>query len=98
MSRSFRTELDVTAEADRIMNFLAKFTSGITSAERPVVREIMLQTSGEMLAQGEIFDIVAKNLGAGVYQLRLALRKTVSDGDRAEALRQVAATREGVSE
>lgn len=86
---------DAEFEADRILNFLAALPSGITSAERPVVREIMLRTSGEMLAQGEIFDIVAKNLGAGVYQLRLARREPVTEGDRAEALRQVVATRSG---
>lgn len=67
---------EVIREAERILAFLASTPSGVSSAERPVVRQIMLSTSGEMLVHGEIFDIVARPLGAGVYQLSLLVRQT----------------------
>lgn len=67
-------------EADRILNFLASTPRGVSSAERPVVREIMLRTSGEMLVGGEIVDIVAQRLGAGVYRLSLKDRQGPSRG------------------
>jgi hypothetical protein len=48
---------------------------GNASATRDVVRHIMLQTGGSMLAAGESYDIQAKSLGAGVYRLTLKLKE-----------------------
>lgn len=35
------------------------------------LREIMLRTGGQMLAQGDLWDIQKKSLGAGVYRISL---------------------------
>ena len=35
------------------------------------VRQIMLDTGGEMMACGHLYDIVAKSLGAGVHRISL---------------------------
>lgn len=69
------TSAEVALEAERILNFLASTPRGITSAERSVVRQIMLQTDGQMLVQGEIFHIVSQNLGGGIYRLSLKARE-----------------------
>lgn len=62
-------------EADRILSFLAGLPSGnATASSRAVVREIMLQTGGSMLARGDYFDVKAKSLGGGVYRMTLERR------------------------
>ena len=66
--------LAVKAEAGRILSFLAAQPTGVSSAERPVVREIMLSTDGSLMAGGRLYDIAAKNRGAGVYRLNLKER------------------------
>ena len=66
----------VDAQARSILDFLASMPGGVTSCEKHVLRKIMLDTSGVMMACGRNWDIVAKSLGAGVYQLRLKERKT----------------------
>lgn len=40
-------------------------------ATKKELREILLQTGGTVLACGYLYDIVAKNLGAGVYRVSL---------------------------
>lgn len=44
---------------------------GHATIERPELRAIMLRTGGQMLAQGDLWDIVTKHLGAGVYRISL---------------------------
>jgi len=56
-------------EANRIANFLASMPCGNSTTTRRVVRELMLSTGGQMLMQGELRDIVATSLGAGVYRI-----------------------------
>lgn len=66
------SEATVKAEANRIMNFLAGLPHGNASASsRAVVREIMLQTGGSMMAAGNLYDVKAKSLGGGVYRMTL---------------------------
>lgn len=66
------SEDTVKAEANRIMNFLAGLPAGNASASsRAVVREIMLQTGGSMMAAGYLYDVKAKSLGGGVYRMTL---------------------------
>lgn len=61
-----------TSEADRILNFLAGCPSGnATASSRAVVRAIMLQTGGRMLACGYDFDVKSRPLGGGVYRITL---------------------------
>lgn len=57
---------DAGAEARRIMGFLASMPVGFSSGTRAVIKSIMLQTSGQMFAQGALFDIKTKPLGAGM--------------------------------
>ena len=60
------------AAADRILNFLAKMPAGTATADgRAVVRAVMLQTGGTMMACGEYFDVRSRSLGGGVYQITL---------------------------
>lgn len=61
-----------SAEANRILNGLASMPSAIyTAVNRAVVREIMLQTGGRLLAHGHVHDVISKPLGGGVYRITL---------------------------
>lgn len=68
-------EQAVKIEAERVLHFLASSPNGHTTAERPVVRHLLLATDGTLLASGYRYDIQTKNLGAGVYQLSLQARE-----------------------
>jgi hypothetical protein len=62
----------VKTEANRLLNFLASMPQGnCTASSREVVRAVMLQTGGRMMACGSYFDVKAKALGGGVYRLTL---------------------------
>lgn len=55
-----------------ILDHLAAMpTYGHGTVERKELKEIMLQTGGEMMACGELWEIKSKHLGAGVYKLSL---------------------------
>ena len=70
MSRTSATE--VRAEANRLLNFLAGMPYGnCTASSRDVLRDVMLQTGGRLMARGELYDIQSKTLGGGVYRLTL---------------------------
>jgi hypothetical protein len=57
--------------AEKVLQFLASCPAGTTTETRGVVREILLETGGNMMACGSLYDIDAKLLGAGVYKLSL---------------------------
>lgn len=62
----------MTGEASRILSHLASMPQyGNASATYAQVREIMLQTGGEMMAAGDMYEIKSKALGGGVYRLTL---------------------------
>ena len=61
----------MTPEQTRQLNFLAAMPCGSTTMERDDLRAVLLQTGGNMLACGRLYDIVAKPLGAGVYRVTL---------------------------
>ena len=61
----------ITPEQHRVLNFLAAMPSGHTTLKRNDVKNIMLETGGNMLACGRLYDIVAKPIGAGVYKVSL---------------------------
>ncbi len=62
-----------SAEAKRLLNFLAAAPHGIATAEsKAVVRQVMLSTGGRLLAYGSDHDIIAKHLGGGVYRVTLS--------------------------
>lgn len=66
-----RIDAAIAEEAQRCLTYLASCPSGITSATSKVVRRIMLDTSGHLLAHGRLYDIIAKPLGGGVSRLTL---------------------------
>lgn len=62
----------IDAEKERILNYLASVPDyGATSCTTAVLRAIMLHTSGRMMAQGYMYTVTTKNLGAGVYRIWL---------------------------
>lgn len=62
-------------EATRTLNFLARTPERArTSITTRVLQEIMLQTSGEMLAWSVSWDIKSKRLAPGVYKVWLEKR------------------------
>jgi len=63
----------MSPEVHRQLNFLASMPVGTTTMERKEVKEMMLETGGNMLACGRLYDIVATNVGAGVYRVHLKL-------------------------
>lgn len=66
------SEATVHAEANRILNFLAGMPTGnATASSRAVVRDIMLQTGGNMMACGHYYDVKSRSLGGGVYRMTL---------------------------
>lgn len=63
----------MTAEAKRVLNFLAGMPAGNSTVSRKDCRDILIETGGNMLARGRLYNIVAKNIGAGVIRLHLEL-------------------------
>jgi hypothetical protein len=60
-------------ELTRQLNFLASCPEGTTTMERKEVRAMLMYTGGNMLACGRLYDIIAKDIGAGVYKVSLKL-------------------------
>lgn len=60
-------------ELHRQLNFLASMPSGTTTMNRKDTHEMLMETGGNMLACGRLYDIVAKDIGAGVYKVSLTL-------------------------
>lgn len=63
----------MTPEQHRQLNFLAAMPSGHTTMTREDLRTILLETGGNMLVCGRLYDISSKDLGAGVYRVSLTL-------------------------
>ena len=64
--------MQVSKESIRVMQFLAGTPVGTTTVNETQLHEIMMQTGGNMLACGSLYNIEAKLLGAGVYKLSLS--------------------------
>lgn len=62
----------MTSEQHRVLNFLAAMPDhGHTTVAHDDLKAILLETGGNMLACGRLYDIVGKPLGAGVYKVTL---------------------------
>lgn len=63
------------AEANRVLDHLVSFP-GIShsAARRDLAQQVLLQTDGQMMANGQLWEISCKPLGAGVYRLQLKER------------------------
>lgn len=63
----------MSPEATSALNFLAGLPTRTAVMPKAVLREILLYTCGNTLACGRLYDIVPKNMGAGVYKVSLKL-------------------------
>ena len=63
----------MTSEDKRILNFMASSPFGTTTAEHQDTHDILLETGGTLMARGHLYNIIARNIGAGVYHLHLEL-------------------------
>ncbi len=63
----------MTLEQSRQLNFLAAIPHGSTTMECDDLKAVLLETGGNMLACGRLYDIIAKPIGAGVYKVTLEL-------------------------
>jgi hypothetical protein len=61
----------MSPDAKRQLNFLASTPNGSTTVLKDDLREILMETGGNMLACGRLYDLIAHHLGAGVYKLSL---------------------------
>lgn len=63
----------MTKEANGACNWLACHAPGIATStlEKDDLRSLMLETGGNMMCRGRLYDIEAKHLGAGVYRVKL---------------------------
>lgn len=58
-------------EVSRQLNFLARCPSGSTTMDRQDAKSLLLETGGNMLACGRLYDFVVKDIGAGVCKISL---------------------------
>lgn len=61
----------MTSEQHRQLNFLAGCPSGSTTMECEDLKTVLMETGGNMLACGRLYDIIGKPIGAGVYKVTL---------------------------
>ncbi len=61
----------LTPEQRRQLNFLAAMPCGSTTMEHDDLKAVLMQTGGNMLACGWLYNIVGKPIGAGVYKVTL---------------------------
>lgn len=61
----------MTPEQHRQLNFLAACPAGSTTMEHDDLKTVLMETGGNMLACGRLYDIVGKSIGAGVYKVTL---------------------------
>jgi hypothetical protein len=66
--------LEMKAENRRTLNFLCGSPSyGTTTVETADLREILLETGGNVMARGRLYNLKSELLGAGVYKLSLEI-------------------------
>ncbi len=59
-------------EASRTVNFIASMPGlGHSTVTEEVLRQILLDTGGQVMAQGGLWDIHSQHLGAGVFSIKL---------------------------
>lgn len=63
----------LTPEAQRQLQFLARCPSGHTTVEEKDLKQILLDTGGNMLACGRLYNIKSNHLGVGIHRIYLEL-------------------------
>lgn len=61
----------MTKEQHRQLNFLAACPGWHTTMTHDDLKTVLMETGGNMLACGRLYDFVSKPLGAGVYRVSL---------------------------
>ena len=64
---------EMTGEARHAANFLASMPSGNTTLLTADYRSLQMETGSQLMARGELYNIVGKSLGAGVFFVSLKL-------------------------
>lgn len=72
------SQIEWTDEAHHAANFLVSMRGGHTTLERDDLRALLMNTGGQLLAAGRLYDIKCEPLGAGVTRVSL---KPWSPGD-----------------
>lgn len=63
----------MTPEQHRQLNFLAACPAGTTTMLAKDLQTILLETGGNTLACGRLYNITGTPIGAGVYKVSLTL-------------------------
>lgn len=63
----------MTPEQSRQLNFLAGNPQGLTTMKDSDIETLLLETGGNMLACGSLYDFVVTPIGAGVSKVTLKL-------------------------
>lgn len=62
-----------TPEAKRVADFLASSVTGHTTLLTKDLRSLLLESGGQLLARGRLYNIKTRSLGAGVHRVELTL-------------------------
>lgn len=61
-----------SAQVAHVLNFLASTPLyGNTVVDRSTAREILSKTDAQIMANGTLWDVVTKHVGAGMYRVSL---------------------------
>ena len=63
----------MTLEQSRQLNYLAGCPSGTTTMTESDLQQVLLETGGNMLACGRLYNIKSLHLGVKVYRVSLEL-------------------------
>ncbi len=63
-----------TPEASAALNFLCSMPTGHTTLYEDDLKILLLNSGGDVMAQGQFYNIASSHLGAGVYRVSLELR------------------------
>jgi hypothetical protein len=62
----------MTDKAEQVLNFLASTPlHGNSVVDRAVAREILSKTDAQVMANGTLWDVITKHVGAGMYRVSL---------------------------
>jgi hypothetical protein len=61
----------LSEEAHRVLNYFARTPKGHTNVPTSVAKELLLYTDSHVISLGTLYNLKARDIGAGVYQLTL---------------------------
>ena len=69
----------MTSEAHSLLNHLCSMPEGHGTLATKDLKGLLLETGGQVMARGRLYDIASKLLGAGVYRVSLRARQGAQD-------------------